>query len=80
VGATASGGEPFAAPLRCQAGARACTGFRLFVTVNPLASQRVGQRAFTAAAAIYREILRQIERDGYGAVRGRAVVARRPPG
>jgi 15-cis-phytoene synthase len=36
-----------------------------------------GQRAITAAAAMYREILRQIERDGYGARPGRAVVPRR---
>ena len=36
-----------------------------------------GQRAITAAAAMYREILRQIERDGYGAMPGRAVVPRR---
>ena len=36
-----------------------------------------GQRAITVAAAMYREILRQIERDGYGARPGRAVVPRR---
>jgi phytoene synthase len=36
-----------------------------------------GQRAIRAAAAMYREILRQIERDGYGAHSGRAVVPRR---
>jgi 15-cis-phytoene synthase len=36
-----------------------------------------GQRAIAAAAAMYREILRQIERDGYGAMPGRAVVPRR---
>ena len=36
-----------------------------------------GQRAIAAAAAMYREILRQIERDGYGARPGRAVVPRR---
>ena len=36
-----------------------------------------GQRAIGAAAAMYREILRQIERDGYGARAGRAVVPRR---
>jgi phytoene synthase len=36
-----------------------------------------GQRAIGAAAAMYREILRQIERDGYGARPGRAVVPRR---
>jgi phytoene synthase len=36
-----------------------------------------GQRAISAAAAMYREILRQIERDGYGARPGRAIVPRR---
>lgn len=36
-----------------------------------------GRRAVAAAAAMYREILRQIERDGYGRRPGRAVVARR---
>ncbi len=36
-----------------------------------------GRRAVAAAAAMYREILRQIERDGYGARPGRAVVPRR---
>ncbi|MDP1849720.1 MAG: phytoene/squalene synthase family protein [Solirubrobacteraceae bacterium] len=36
-----------------------------------------GQRAIAAAAAMYREILRQIEREGYGARPGRAVVPRR---
>jgi len=35
-----------------------------------------GRRAVSAAAGMYREILRQIEREGYGASRGRAVVAR----
>ena len=35
---------------------------------------RRGRRAIAAAAAMYREILRQIERDGYGARAGRAVV------
>jgi phytoene synthase len=35
---------------------------------------RRGGRAIAAAAAMYREILRQIERDGYGAQAGRAVV------
>ncbi len=38
---------------------------------------RSGGRAIRAAAAMYREILRQIERDGYGAQPGRAVVSRR---
>ena len=36
-----------------------------------------GRRAVAAAAVMYREILRQIERDGYGRSPGRAVVARR---
>ncbi len=34
-----------------------------------------GRRAITAAAAMYREILRQIERDGYGSQAGRAMVS-----
>ena len=38
---------------------------------------RSGGRAIRAAAAMYREILRQIERDGYGRRPGRAVVSRR---
>jgi len=38
---------------------------------------RRGRRAIAMAAAMYREILRQIERDGYGARPGRAVVPRR---
>ena len=38
---------------------------------------RSGGRAIRAAAAMYREILRQIERDGYGRREGRAVVSRR---
>ena len=38
---------------------------------------RQGRPAVAAAAAMYREILRQIERDGYGARPGRAVVPRR---
>jgi phytoene synthase len=37
---------------------------------------RHGRRAVAAAAVMYREILRQIEREGYGASPGRAVVAR----
>jgi phytoene synthase len=37
---------------------------------------RSGRGAITAAAAMYREILRQIERDGYGLRAGRAVVPR----
>ncbi len=36
-----------------------------------------GRRAVRAAATLYREILRQIERDGYGARAGRAMVPRR---
>jgi phytoene synthase len=36
-----------------------------------------GRRAIAAAGAMYREILRQIERDGYGAQPGRAIVSRR---
>jgi len=36
-----------------------------------------GRRAVAAAAAMYREILRQIEREGYGREPGRAVVPRR---
>ena len=36
-----------------------------------------GRRAVAAAAGMYREILRQIERDGYGARPGRAIVSRR---
>ncbi|HXA38219.1 MAG TPA: squalene/phytoene synthase family protein, partial [Phenylobacterium sp.] len=35
---------------------------------------RDGQRAMALAAALYREILRQIERDGFGRRKGRAVV------
>jgi phytoene synthase len=37
---------------------------------------RSGRWAIAAAAAMYREILRQIEREGYGAQPGRAVVPR----
>ena len=36
-----------------------------------------GRRAVAAASAMYREILRQIEREGYGARAGRAVVPQR---
>jgi 15-cis-phytoene synthase len=39
-----------------------------------IALLRRGRRAIAAAAAMYREILRQIERDGYGARPGRSVV------
>jgi phytoene synthase len=38
---------------------------------------RSGGRAISAAAVMYREILRQIERDGYGARPGRAIVTAR---
>ena len=37
---------------------------------------RRGNRAIAAAAAMYRELLRQLEREGYGARAGRAVVPR----
>ena len=37
---------------------------------------RHGRRAVAAAGAMYREILRQIEREGYGARAGRVVVPR----
>ena len=37
---------------------------------------RRGRRAIAAAADMYREILRQIEREGYGAAEGRVVVTR----
>jgi phytoene synthase len=37
---------------------------------------REGRRAIAAAAAMYREILREIEREGFGALPGRAVVSR----
>ncbi|HEV7808390.1 MAG TPA: phytoene/squalene synthase family protein [Solirubrobacteraceae bacterium] len=36
-----------------------------------------GRRAISAAGAMYREILRQIERDGYGLQAGRAIVSRK---
>ena len=36
-----------------------------------------GRRAIGAAGAMYREILRQIERDGYGSEAGRAIVSRK---
>jgi phytoene synthase len=42
-----------------------------------IALLRRGRVAIRAAAWMYREILRQIERDGYGARPGRAVVRRR---
>jgi 15-cis-phytoene synthase len=38
---------------------------------------RSGRRAIAAAGGMYREILRQLERDGYGAQEGRSVVSRR---
>jgi phytoene synthase len=44
--------------------------------VAGVALLRSGRRAIGAAAAMYREILRQIEREGYGARAGRAVVPR----
>jgi phytoene synthase len=37
---------------------------------------RCGRRAITAAAGMYRELLRKLERDGYGEQAGRAVVPR----
>ncbi len=37
---------------------------------------REGRRAMTLSANLYREILRQIERDGYGSTPGRATVPR----
>lgn len=37
---------------------------------------RQGRRAIAAAGAMYRELLRQLEREGYGARPGRAVVPR----
>ncbi len=45
--------------------------------VAGIAPLRSGSRAIRAAAAMYREFLRQIERDGYGARPGRA--GRLPP-
>jgi phytoene synthase len=42
-----------------------------------IAFLRTGRAAVRAAAWMYREILRQLEREGYGARPGRAVVARR---
>lgn len=45
--------------------------------VAGIAYLRSGRRAIRAAASMYREILRQIERDGYGARAGRAVVPTR---
>ena len=44
---------------------RGCSGIPLLLH---------GRRAVSAAAGMYREILRQIEREGYGATSGRAVV------
>jgi phytoene synthase len=38
---------------------------------------RTGRRAVAAAAVMYREILRQIEREGYGARAGRVAVTGR---
>ena len=45
---------------------RGCAGIELLLH---------GRRAVSAAAGMYREILRQIEREGYGAAGGRVVVA-----
>jgi phytoene synthase len=42
-----------------------------------IALLRTGRTAIRAAALMYRDILRQIERDGYGARPGRAAVRRR---
>jgi phytoene synthase len=44
--------------------------------VAGIAELRNGRRAIRAAAGMYREILRQIEREGYGMRAGRAVVPR----
>jgi 15-cis-phytoene synthase len=55
--------------------ARADAQYEIGLAGIPLLAR--GQRAIAAAAAMYREILRQIERDGYGALPGRAVVPRR---
>ena len=41
-----------------------------------LGELRQGARAVAAAAAMYRELLRQLEREGYGERPGRAVVPR----
>ena len=42
-----------------------------------LGELRRGRRAIAAAGAMYREILRQIERDGYHATANRAIVSRK---
>jgi phytoene synthase len=55
--------------------ARADALYRRAAPGIPLLSR--GRRAVASAAAMYREILRQIEREGYGARPGRAVVGRR---
>ncbi len=52
--------------------ARADAFYEIGVSGIPLL--RAGRRAIAAAAAMYREILRQFEREGYGARPGRAVV------
>ena len=44
--------------------------------VAGIAKLRRGRRAVACAAAMYREILRQIEREGYGLFEGRTVVPR----
>lgn len=44
--------------------------------IDGIRSLRRGRLAVALAACLYREILRQIEREGYGRARGRAVVPR----
>jgi phytoene synthase len=44
--------------------------------VAGIAELRRGRRAIAAAAGMYRELLRKLERDGYGERAGRAVVGR----
>jgi phytoene synthase len=45
--------------------------------IGGITALRSGRRAIRAAASMYREILRQIEREGYGERAGRAVVPTR---
>jgi phytoene synthase len=47
------------------------------VGISGICRLRHGRRAIAAAAGMYREILRQIEREGYGRCAGRAVVPSR---
>jgi phytoene synthase len=47
------------------------------VGIAGIAMLPCGRRAIAAAGAMYREILRQIERDGYGSQAGRAIVSRK---